>query len=163
MVKTECFVLVLESKALRQRWQDRHKFAYLTIKNSTIARFPRAIIIFLHFAAVLVLCTTWNDLFCSFVDDVTTILQIFNFFLLPPDRWYQFNYRILRTHFPSIITRNNREMVTEWYEVTFRSRYHWRRACWSPAFVAAGPLRIFGSIITCSNFFEQDIKTKMLQ
>ena len=39
----------------RRRQQDRHKFAYLTMKNSS---FARALFIFGHFEDVLVLCTT---------------------------------------------------------------------------------------------------------
>ena len=31
-----------------------------------------------HFADVFVLCTTWNDLFCSCVGDVSIWLQMFN-------------------------------------------------------------------------------------
>ena len=54
----------------RQRQQERHKFAYLTTKKNSFARFARAFLIFIHFADVLVLSTTWNDLFCSCVDDV---------------------------------------------------------------------------------------------
>ena len=45
-----------------------HKFAYLTVKNSIFARFARAYLIFWHFADVLVLSTTWNALFCSYVN-----------------------------------------------------------------------------------------------
>ena len=49
-----------------------HKFAHacmhLTVKNSIFARFARAYLIFWHFADVLVLSTTWNDLFCSYVN-----------------------------------------------------------------------------------------------
>ena len=47
-----------------------HKFAYLTMKNSIFARFARAFFIFWHFEDVLFVSTTWNDLFCSCVDDV---------------------------------------------------------------------------------------------
>lgn len=43
------------------------------------ARFVQAIFIFVHFTADLVLTTTWNDVFCSCVDDVNTWRQIFNF------------------------------------------------------------------------------------
>ena len=41
-----------------RRPQERHKIAYLTMKNSTFARFARAFSIFVHFAAVLALSTT---------------------------------------------------------------------------------------------------------
>ena len=56
----------------RRLKQVRHKCAYLTMKNNTFARFARAVFIFVHFAEVLVLSTTWNDLFCCCVDDVST-------------------------------------------------------------------------------------------
>ena len=55
----------------RRQQQERCKFAYLTMKNSIFARFARAVFIFGHLADVLVLSTTWNDLFCSRVDDVS--------------------------------------------------------------------------------------------
>ena len=42
----------------RRRQQERHKFAYLTMKNSTFARFGRAFFIFGHLADVLDLSTT---------------------------------------------------------------------------------------------------------
>ena len=42
----------------RRRHQERHKFAYLTMKNNSLARFARAVLIFKHFADVLVLSTT---------------------------------------------------------------------------------------------------------
>ena len=49
--------------------------------NSIFARFARAFFIFWHFEDVLVLSMTWNDLFCSCVDDVSIWWQIFNFVL----------------------------------------------------------------------------------
>ena len=42
----------------RRRQQERHKFAYLTMKNNTFARFARAFFIFGHLADVLDLSTT---------------------------------------------------------------------------------------------------------
>ena len=42
------------------------------MKNSSFAHFACAIFIFLHFPAILVLSTMWNDLFSSYVDDVGT-------------------------------------------------------------------------------------------
>ena len=64
--------------ARRRRKQGRHKFAYLKIKNSSLARFTRAFYIFGHFADVLVLSATSNDLFCSGVDEVSIWWQMFN-------------------------------------------------------------------------------------
>ena len=80
----------------RRRWQENDKFAYSTMKNNNFSRFECDFFILVHFAAVLVFfhdvkwsvsqlkCTTWAH------DD-----NIFNFFLLSPNRWYQFDSRIL--------------------------------------------------------------------
>ena len=77
------------------------------MKNSSFARFARAFFIFWHFDDVLVLSTTWNELFCSCVDNVSIWWQMFNFVLLCPKRWFQFNSRRVRTHFSTIMTLNN--------------------------------------------------------
>ena len=42
----------------RRRQQERHKFAYLTMKNNSFARFARTFFIFGHLADVLDLSTT---------------------------------------------------------------------------------------------------------
>ena len=76
-----------------------HKFAYLTMKNGSFALFARAFFIFAHFADVLVLSTTLNDLFRGYVDDVSTWRQILNLLFLSPNRSYQFNGRGVSTHF----------------------------------------------------------------
>ena len=39
----------------RRRQQERHKFAYLTMKNNSFGRFAQTVVIFVHFADVLVL------------------------------------------------------------------------------------------------------------
>ena len=111
----------------RRRRQKRHKFAYLTMKNNSFARFARAYFIFEHFADVLVLSTTWNDLFCSCVDDVSVCWQMFNFVFLPLKRWFQFNSRIVRTHFASVMTLNNWQVIAETPSYIFRWRSHCRR------------------------------------
>ena len=110
-----------------------HKFEYLTIKNSIFARFARAYFIFWHFEDVLVLSMTWNDLFCSCVDDVSIWRQIFNFVFLCPKRWFQFNSRIVRTHFLRMMTLNNWKMIgeTRSYIFRWRSRSRRRRVCLS--------------------------------
>ena len=64
----------------------------------TRSGFARAFLIFGHFADVLVLSTTWNDLFCSCVDDVSIWWPNFNFVFWSPKRWFQFNSRIVRAH-----------------------------------------------------------------
>ena len=103
------------------------------MKNSSFARFARAFFIFWHFVAVLVLSTTWNDLFCSCVDDVSIWWQMFNFVLLCPKRWFQINSRTVRTHFSSIITLNNWKVIaeTKGYIFRWRSRFRRRRVCLS--------------------------------
>ena len=115
----------------RRRQQERHKFAYLTMKNNTFARFARAFFIFGHLADVLDFSTTWNDLFCSCPDDVSMWWQMFNFVSLPLKRWFQFNSRIVWTHFASVMTLNNSEMIAEMrsYIFIWRSCCRRRRVC----------------------------------
>ena len=98
------------------------------MKNRIFARFARASFIFWHFGDVLVLSTSWNDLFCCCVDDVSIWWQMFNF-VLCPKRWFQFNSRIVRTHFSSKMTLNNWKMTAETrsYIFRWRSRFHRRR------------------------------------
>ena len=117
----------------RRRQQKPHKFAYLTKKNSIFARFARAFFIFWHFVDVLVLSTTWNDLFCSCVDDVSIWWQIFNFVFLCPKRWFQTISRTVRRYFSSIMTLNNWKMIAETrsYIFRWRSRFRRRRVCLS--------------------------------
>ena len=117
----------------RRRQQKPYKFAYLTMKNSIFARFTRSFFIFWHFEDVLVLSTLWNDLFCSGVDDVSVWWQMFNFVLLCPKRWFQFNSRIVRTHFSSIIPLNDWKMIAETRSYIFRWRFRIcrRRVCLS--------------------------------
>ena len=117
----------------RQRQHKHHKLAYLTMKNSIFARLARAFFIFWHFEDVLVLSTTWNDLFCRCVDDVSMWGQMFNFVFLCPKRWFQFNSRIVRTHFSSITSLNNWKMIAETRSHVFRwrSRFRRRRGCLS--------------------------------
>ena len=116
-----------------RRQQKPHKFAYLTMKKSVFARFARAFSIFWHFVDVLVLSTTWNDLFCCCVDDVSIWWQMFNFVFLCPKRWFQFNSRIVRTQFSSLMSLNNWKMITETRGHIFRgrSRFRRRRVCLS--------------------------------
>ena len=117
----------------RRRQQKPHKFAYLTMKNSIFARFARAVFIFCHFVDVLVLSTSWNDLFCNCVDDVSIWWQMFNFVFLCPKRWFQFNHRIVRTHFSSIMGLINWKIIAETRSHIFRwrSRFRRRRVCLS--------------------------------
>ena len=117
----------------RRRQQKPNKFAYLTMKNSIFARFARAFFIVWYFVDVLVLSTTWNDQFCSCLDDVNIRWQIFNFVFSCPKRWFQFNSRIVRTDFSSIMSLNNWKMIAETRSHIFRcrSRFRRRRVCLS--------------------------------
>ena len=54
---------------------------------------------------------------CICVDDVSIWPQMFNFVFLYLKRWFQFNSRIVGTHFASVMTLNN------------CSRYRRRRVC----------------------------------
>jgi len=94
-------------------------------ENCSFARFARAFFIFVHFGAVLVLSTTWNDLFCSYVDDEGTWWHIFKFFLLSPNRWYQLNSGINIIHFAGITTWNYWETIV----VTPSYIFRWRSPC----------------------------------
>ena len=136
----------LKQPRRRRRQQKLHKFAYLTMKNSIFARFARAFLIFWHFVDVLVLSTTWNDLFCSCVDDVSIWWQMLNFVLLCPKRWFQFNSRIVRTHFSSIMTLNNWKMIAETRSYIFRWRscFRRRRVCLSSLLPCKSQIPILG-------------------
>ena len=131
----------------RRRQQKPHKFAYLTIKN-IFARFARAFFIFWHFVDVLVLSTTWNDLFCSCVDDLSIWWQMFNLVLLCNKRWFQLNFRIVRTHFSSIMSLNSWKMIAETrsYIFRWRSRFRRRRDCLSSLMLTPNAHSEFPSI-----------------
>ena len=103
------------------------------MKNSIFARFARAFFIFWHFEDVLVPSTTWNDLFCSFVDDDSVGWQMFNFVFSCPKRLFQINSRTVRTHFSIIMTLNNWKVIAETrsYIFKWRSRFSQRRVCLS--------------------------------
>ena len=67
----------------RLRKQKHHKFAYLTMKNTSFARFACALFMFGNFVHVLALSTTcMNDLFCSCADDVSDMMTNVQFYLL---------------------------------------------------------------------------------
>ena len=133
----------------RRRQQKPHKFAYFKMKNRIFARFARAFFIFWQFEDVLVLSTTWNDVFCSCVDDVSIWWQMFNFVLLCPKRWFQFNSRIVRTHFSSIMSLNNCKMIAETRSHIFRwrSRFRRRRVCLSS-------LELVSALHNCLEFYQ---------
>ena len=91
----------------RRRRQKPHKFAYLSMKNSSFARYARVFFICKNFADVLALprleMTCFGDLFR--VESIC--YQMFNFVFLPLKRWFQFNSRIVKTYFASVMTLNN--------------------------------------------------------
>ena len=111
------------------------------MKNSIFARFARAFLIFWHFEDVLVLSTTWNDLFCTCVDDISKWWQMFSFVPLCPKRWFQFNSRIVKTHFSSIMSLNNWQMIAESYIFRWSSRFRRRRFCLSSLIKNANLMR----------------------
>ena len=58
---------------------------------------------------------------------------MFNLVFLSLKRWFKFNSRIVRTHFASVMTWNNLEMIAETRSYIFRgsSRCRRRRVCLS--------------------------------
>ena len=117
---------IRELKQPRQRrQQQRHLFAYFTMKNNSFACFARAFFIFGHLADILDLSTTWNHLFCNCVDDVSIWWPRFNFVFLTLKRCFQFNSSIVRTHFAREMTLNNWEMIEETRSYIFS----WRSRC----------------------------------
>ena len=111
--------------------------------------YARAIFIFWHFVDVLVLSTTWNDLFCSCVIEVSIWWQMFNIILLPLKRWSQLNSRIFKTHFESIVSLNNWETIAETRSYIFRWRSRCRRCrvCVSDSLFCSGKDRLQASVV----------------
>ena len=75
-----------------------------------------------------------NDLFYSCADDMSIWWQMINYFVfLCPKCWFQFNSRIVKTHFSSMMTLNNLKMIAETQSYIFRwcSRFHWHHVCLS--------------------------------
>ena len=103
------------------------------MKISIFARYARTFFVLWHLEEVPVLSTTWNDLFCSCVDDVSICWHMFSFVILCPKRWFQINSRTVRRHFSSIMTLNNWKMIAEKWSFIFRwrSRFRRRRGCLS--------------------------------
>ena len=119
-VAQDTLKIIRELQQPRWRWQQKpHKFAYLTMNNSIFARFARAFLIFWHFEDVLVLSTTWNELFSSCVSIWWPML---NFLFLCPEHWFQINSRKVTTNYSSIMTLNNWKMIPETRSYIFGSR-----------------------------------------
>ena len=107
-------------KARSRRERKRPKFACLAMKGSCFSRVGTCIF---HFC-------TWH-VNCSCVDDVSIWWQMLIFVFLSLKRWFQLNSRVVRTHFASVMTFNNREMIAETRSYIFRwlSRFR-RRYVW---------------------------------
>ena len=139
-----CLAVVGKGSVLKQprrrRQQKLHKFAYLTMKSNSFARFARAFFIFLHFVDVLVLFR--REMTCFAVNVWTTWAYDV---LLSQKRWFQFNSRIVRTHFASVMPLNNCEIIAETrsYIFRWRSRCGRHRLCLSSLMYYPGP--------SCSN------------
>ena len=139
-IKFSTCMLQLPIRELKQPWrrrrQERHKFAYLTMKKEyfcplstcfyhfRFARaffiFTRAFVIFVHSAVVLVPSTTWNNLFCSYVDDYTHLKQILSFLFPFLGRPYHVNSEIVSKHFENQTIWNNPAMIAETWGYIFR-------------------------------------------
>ena len=78
------------------------------MKNFFFARCARAFFIFEHLTDLLVLSTTWNEQFCSWMDDVNNWWQMFNFVFLPLKRWSVSIYcRTVRTHLARVLNNGS--------------------------------------------------------
>ena len=75
-----------------------------------------------HFGEIVVLSMTWNDLFCSCVDDVSIWWQMFNFVFLSLKRRFQFSSRRVRLYFASVMTLNKWKRIAETRSYIFRWR-----------------------------------------
>ena len=124
-------------RELKQPWQWRqqelHKFTCLRMKKMSFPCLARAFFIFKYAADILVLSASWNGPFCSCVDNINKFWQSLNFAFQSLKRWFHFNSRIVRTHFASVMTLNNWEMIAEMQSYIFRlrSRCRRRRVCLS--------------------------------
>lgn len=85
-----------------------------------------------------------SNLFCSCVDVVSPWQQIFNVFFLSPNCLYNFNSRIIGTHFAGIMTGKYREIIYE----TWRYIFRWCSS--SPVSLRIGCLH--GMIVCFSHF-----------
>ena len=70
----------------------------------------------LYVAAVIFTCK-------YFKFGVSTTGQMFNFVLLSQKRWFRCNARMFRTHFASVMTLNNCEIIAETQKVTFSDEF----------------------------------------
>ena len=113
----------------QRRRQDRHKFAFLTMKTIVLHALHvqfSFLYISRSYISVLVQSTTWNDLFRSSVDDESTC---WIFFLVSLSRSYQFNSMVASWQ----TTWNNPEIIAETHSYVFTFSLSSREE--SPAFV----------------------------
>ena len=101
--QTEEVILLKNNRELKQprrrRQQKPHKFAYLTIKNRIFARFARAFFIFFFDILKTFSFFLGREMICSCVDDVSISWQMLIFIFWCPKCWFQFNSRVVKTHF----------------------------------------------------------------
>ena len=104
------------------------KFAYLAMKISSFVRFERVIFISVLFSGLLVLSTTWMTCFAVVWTEWTYDNKV-QFCLVMSVA--QFKSRIVTTHFASVMTFNNWEMIAETWSYIFgwAFRCHRRRVC----------------------------------
>ena len=149
-----------ELKQPRRRQQKPLKFAYLTMKKSNFARFARAFFIFWHFEDVLVLSTTWNDMFCSCVDDVSIWWQMFTFVFLPLKRLFRFKKTFRKPN-----DLNNCKMIAETRSYIFRwsSRCRRSRVCLSSLVSSLLAPAVTFSVLVCFSGRERSSLTIFME
>jgi len=140
---------LMQPRRRRQRERNLHVWRR---KNNSFARFARAFFTFFTFRRRSRSFKTWNDQFCSCVDDVSIWWQMFNFVSLSHKHRFQFNSRIVRTHFTSVMTLNNCEIIAETRSSIFgwRSRCHPRRLCLSSLIGHSGRQHMVTTSVTHS-------------
>ena len=120
-------------KPRRRRQQKLHKFAYFTMKNSIFCTLCMCIFHRLTFSRR---SRSFYDVkwpvsqLCGRCERMMTNVQ---FCLLLSKLWFQFNSRMVITHFSSIMTLNNWKIIAETRSYIFRwlSRFRRRRVCLS--------------------------------
>ena len=80
----------LNQEQRRRQLRECHKTIGLISKNNRSARPARAFSILIHFFAVLILTTTWNDQIWGHLEDESTWRSIFNFLSKYLHRSHQF-------------------------------------------------------------------------
>ena len=118
---------ITELKQPRRRCQERHKFGYLTKRNNSVPRFACAFSLHVHVRYRPFHGVKWPVFpLCRRREHLKTILQ----FCLISETLIQIiiNPRMLKTHFASVITVNNWEIIAETWSFICR----WRCRCPRP-------------------------------